>query len=137
MIYGIGTDICDIRRIAASVERHGERFAQKVLTDSEIQVWNHRRQRLPARGNSYLATRFAVKEAFSKAIGLGMRSPMGWHACEILNMPSGQPGIVPLGDLKLWCEARHLQFQISLSDEKDYAVAFCIAQVVPDNQSLV
>ena len=131
MIYGIGTDICDIRRIAASVAQHGERFAQRVLADGELRTWRQRSARWPARGHSFLATRFAVKEAFSKAIGLGMRSPMGWRLCEVGHAPSGQPCIITHGALREWCGQRHLQFQVSLSDEKDYAVAFCIAQIVP------
>jgi holo-[acyl-carrier protein] synthase len=70
MIYGIGTDICDVRRIRASVERHGERFAKKILSDGEMKTFSERSVRWPDRGVSYLATRFSAKEAFSKAIGL-------------------------------------------------------------------
>ena len=76
MIHGIGTDICDIRRIRASFERHGERFALKILSEGELVVWRRRSARWPERGLRYLATRFSAKEAFSKAIGLGMRLPM-------------------------------------------------------------
>ena len=57
MIYGIGTDICDVRRIRASVERHGERFAAKVLADAELAAWRQRSSRWPERGLRYLATR--------------------------------------------------------------------------------
>ncbi|MBP8150468.1 MAG: holo-ACP synthase, partial [Limnohabitans sp.] len=78
MIYGIGTDICDIRRIKTSLERHGERFAAKVLSEAEMAIWKARSARWPERGVRYLATRFSAKEAFSKAIGLGMRMPMTW-----------------------------------------------------------
>lgn len=132
MIYGIGTDICDIRRIAASVERHGERFAERVLSDAELETWRRRSARWPARGMSFLATRFAVKEAFSKAIGLGMRMPMTWRACEVGHLPSGQPTIITHGELHTWCTAKRLSFQVSLSDEKEYAVAFCIAEILPE-----
>ena len=100
MIYGIGTDICDVRRIAASLERHGERFAQKVLADGELATWRERSARWPDRGLRYLATRFSAKEAFSKAIGLGMRMPMTWRHCEVAKLPSGQPVIVLHGALK-------------------------------------
>ncbi|RMX08301.1 holo-ACP synthase [Corticibacter populi] len=131
MIYGIGTDICDIRRIAQSLERHGERFAERVLAEAELATWRRRSVRWPARGNAYVATRFAVKEAFSKAIGLGMHMPMNWRACEVGNLSSGQPCIITHGALKDWCEARQLQFHVTLSDEKEYAVAFCIAEVRP------
>lgn len=100
MIYGIGTDICDVRRIRASVERHGERFAQKILSDAELVTWRSRSARWPERGLRYLATRFSAKEAFSKAIGLGMRMPMSWRLCEVGKLPSGQPVIVLHGGLK-------------------------------------
>ena len=60
MIYGIGTDICDVRRIRASLERHGARFAQKVLTEAELALWQARSQRWPERGVRYLATRFSA-----------------------------------------------------------------------------
>ena len=65
MVYGIGTDICDIRRMAATVERQGERFARRVLADTEFAVWQARGARWPKRGLSDLATRFSAKEAFS------------------------------------------------------------------------
>ena len=76
MIYGIGTDIIDVRRVRDTVERRGERFASKVLGESELAVYRARRARVAQRGLSYLATRFSAKEAFSKAIGMGMRMPM-------------------------------------------------------------
>lgn len=132
MIYGIGTDICDIRRIAQSLDRHGERFAQKILSDQEMRTWQKRSARWPARGVSFVATRFAVKEAFSKAIGLGMRMPMTWRHCEVGNLPSGQPCIITHGLLTAWCQERGLRFHITLSDEREYAVAYCIAEVHTD-----
>ena len=58
MIHGIGTDICDIRRIRASFERHGERFARKILSEAELAVWRRRSARWPERGVRYLATHF-------------------------------------------------------------------------------
>ncbi len=128
MIYGIGTDICDVRRIRASVERHGERFAAKVLADAELAAWRQRSSRWPERGVRYLATRFSAKEAFSKAIGLGMRMPMTWRACEVANLPSGQPVIVLHGALKDWFEARGLRCHLSVTDESDYAASFCVVE---------
>ena len=135
MIHGIGTDICDIRRIRASFERHGERFAQKILSDAELAVWRRRSARWPERGVRYLATRFSAKEAFSKAIGLGMRMPMHWRLCEIANQPSGQPRIVLHGGLKDWFEAQQLVAHISVSDESDYAASFCVVERRSDNLS--
>ena len=129
MIYGIGTDICDVRRIRASVERHGERFAAKVLSDAELATWKARSARWPERGLRYLATRFSAKEAFSKAIGLGMRMPMSWKLCEIANERSGKPVIVLHGELKTWFEAQGLQAHITVTDETDYAASFCVVEI--------
>ena len=131
MIHGIGTDICDIRRIRASFERHGERFAQKILSETELAVWRRRSARWPERGVRYLATRFSAKEAFSKAIGLGMRLPMQWRLCEIANRPSGEPMIVLHGGLKEWFEAQGLAAHISVTDESEYAASFCVVEKLP------
>jgi holo-[acyl-carrier-protein] synthase len=127
-IYGIGTDICDIRRIRAALERHGERFAGKILSEAEMATWRLRSQRWPERGVRFVATRFSAKEAFSKAIGLGMRMPMSWRLCEISKAPSGKPGIVLHEPLKSWFEARGLSAQVSVSDESDYATSFVIVE---------
>ncbi|MGR4870766.1 holo-ACP synthase [Variovorax sp. LARHSF232] len=128
MIYGIGTDICDIRRITATLERQGERFATKVLGDAELAVWRARSARWPKRGVRYLATRFSAKEAFSKAIGKGMRMPMSWRLCEITNLPSGQPQIVLHGALKDWFEAQGLTAHVTVTDESDYAASFVVVE---------
>jgi holo-[acyl-carrier protein] synthase len=128
VIYGVGTDICDVRRIRESIERHGDRFAHKVLSDAEFKVWKARTARWPERGVRYLATRFSAKEAFSKAVGMGMRMPMTWRNCEIANHPGGKPYIVLHGELKAWCEARHLAAQVSVTDESDYAASFVVIE---------
>jgi len=130
MIYGIGTDICDVRRIRDSLDKHGERFVNKVLGDSELAVWRARGERWPERGVRYLATRFSAKEAFSKAIGLGMRMPMTWRLCEVVNLPSGQPTFVLHGELKAWFDARGLSAKVSVSDESDYATSFVIVEQI-------
>ena len=130
MIYGIGTDICDVRRIRASLARHGERFALKILSEAEFATWQARSQRWPERGIRYLATRFSAKEAFSKAIGLGMTMPMTWRLCELGNLPSGQPTVVLHGVLKDWFEARQLSAHVTLTDETDYAVSFCVVETL-------
>lgn len=128
MIYGIGNDICDVRRIRASLERHGERFAAKVLGSAEMAIWRQRSTRWPDRGVRYLATRFSAKESFSKAVGLGMRMPMTWRHCEILNLPSGQPTVVLHGALKTWFDERGLHAHVSLTDESDYAASWVVVE---------
>ena len=128
MIYGIGTDVCDIRRIAATLARRSERFAEKVLGPHEIEVFRARRNLVEARGVRFLATRFSAKEAFSKAIGLGIRSPMTWRACEILNEPGGKPYVQLSGLLAVWFNARGWVAHVTVSDETDYAASFVVVE---------
>ena len=128
MIYGIGTDIIDIRRLRATVERRGDRFAEKVLGEHELAVYRARGARAPQRGLSYLATRFSAKEAFSKAIGLGMRMPMTWRACEVVKAASGKPEIRLHGALAEWFAARGLRALVSVTDENEYAAAFVVVE---------
>lgn len=128
MIFGVGTDICDVRRIRATLQRKGERFARRVLGPSEWAVFQARSARLEDRGVAYLATRFSAKEAFSKAIGLGLRSPMTWSRCEVLNLPSGQPFIRLHDELATWFEAQGLVAHVSVTDENDYATSFVVVE---------
>lgn len=128
MIYGIGTDICDIRRIAQALARHGDRFAHKVLGPDELQVFSARRARSETRGIRYLATRFSAKEAFSKAIGLGLHLPMRMPDCQILNEAGGRPVLKLSGALAHWWAERGLSGQVTLSDETDYAVSFVVVE---------
>ncbi|MFY8083579.1 MAG: holo-ACP synthase [Rubrivivax sp.] len=130
MIYGIGTDICDIRRIQATLARRGERFAQKVLGPHEIEVFRQRSAAVPLRGVRYLATRFSAKEAFSKAIGLGMRMPMTWRDCEIVKARSGKPEIALHRELAQWFAQCRLRAHVSLTDESDYAAAFVVVETL-------
>ena len=128
MIVGIGTDFCDVRRIASVLERRGERFPERVLGAAELLVFHDRRARSAARGVRYLATRFSAKEAFSKAIGLGIRSPMTWRACEILNQPSGKPFVRLSGELARWFDERGWLAHVSVTDETDYAASFVVVE---------
>lgn len=131
MIVGIGTDLCDVRRIRETLERRGDRFAEKVLGERELAVWRARTARSPVRGLRYLATRFAAKEAFSKAIGLGIHMPMTWRRCEILNAESGQPQIVLSDELATWFAARGWKAHVTVTDEGDLAQAFVVVETDP------
>ncbi|RJF98406.1 holo-ACP synthase [Noviherbaspirillum saxi] len=128
MIYGVGTDIIQISRIEAALQRNGERFAEKILGVEELEKYHRRKAKVEARGLRFLATRFAAKEAFSKAIGLGMRMPMTWRSMQTLNDPSGKPVAVLHGALKDFMERNGLTAQVSITDEADYAVAFVIVE---------
>ena len=128
MIYGIGTDIIRISRIEAALARNGERFAEKILGPDEFEKFLRRRAKVDARGLRFLATRFAAKEAFSKAIGLGMRMPMTWRSMQVLNAPGGRPIAVCSGALKDFMDSKGLTAQVTLTDEVEYAVAFVIVE---------
>jgi len=128
MIYGIGTDVCDVRRITATLARRGERFPERVLGPAELPVFHARRSRAEARGIRFLATRFSAKEAFSKAIGLGIRWPMAWRYCEILNEPSGKPFVQLSGELAAWFGERSLVAHVTVTDETDYAASFVVVE---------
>ncbi|WP_153099837.1 holo-ACP synthase [Paraburkholderia hayleyella] len=127
-VYGIGTDIVQVSRVAAVMTRTRGRFAEKVLGPDELRIYHARHARSAARGLAFLATRFSVKEAFSKAIGLGMHWPMTWRALQTLNEASGQPVLRASGELAAWLEARGISARVTLSDERDYAVSFVIAE---------
>ncbi|WP_293778326.1 holo-ACP synthase [uncultured Oxalicibacterium sp.] len=128
MIYGIGTDIIQIKRVEAALARHGDRFAERVLGAEELAKYHRRKDKVEARGIRFLATRFAAKEAFSKAIGLGIRMPMTWRAMQTLNAPSGKPLVVTSGSLTTFMEDNGLHAHVTITDEVDYAVAFVVVE---------
>jgi holo-[acyl-carrier protein] synthase len=130
VIYGIGTDLVEIERIAAALDRFGERFVERILGPQERLRYEARRRRSARRGVAFLATRFAAKEAVSKAIGLGMRAPMSWRAAEIVNAPSGQPQLVAHGALADLLRDKRLRLSVSVTDEQTLAMAFVVAEVV-------
>lgn len=130
-IAGIGSDIIYISRIQRSYERFGERFLKRILGDQEQVVFARRYARDPQRGLRFLATRFAAKEAFSKAIGLGMRMPMAWSRMQTLNAPSGKPMVVLNTELQAWYETRFGAAHITLTDESDLVMAFAVVESPP------
>lgn len=132
MIYGIGTDIVQISRVQAALERSGERFAEKILGPEELKKYHARKAKNELRGLRFLATRFSAKEAFSKAIGLGMRMPMTWRSAQMLNASSGKPVIVCSGALEEFMRANRLSARVTISDEADYGVAFVIVTQEPE-----
>jgi holo-[acyl-carrier protein] synthase len=135
MIYGIGTDIVQISRVEAALKRSGERFAEKILGPEELVKYHARRAKNEVRGLRFLATRFSAKEAFSKAIGLGMRMPMTWRSAQMLNAPGGRPIIVCSGALEEFMRTHRLSAQVTISDEADYGVAFVIVTQAPEGVS--
>ncbi len=129
-IAGIGIDLIQIDRIEAALTRRGERFARKVLGPEEWLKYEQRSARDPGRGLRFLATRFAAKEAFSKAVGLGMRMPMVWHRVQTLNAKSGQPIITLHPELQAWYAPRFGAVHVSITDEINMAAAYVIVETL-------
>ena len=124
MIYGIGTDLIEIPRIAKALERFGERFALRILCPPELE--RYRRHRLPA---NYLAKRFAAKEAFTKALGTGIKSPANWHGVWVRNLASGKPVLEYTDALQALLTRKAItSAHLSLSDEKGVAFATVILE---------
>jgi holo-[acyl-carrier protein] synthase len=124
MIFGIGTDVVEIGRIAQALERFGGRFARRVLCEPELKRFSG--HRLPA---AFLAKRFAAKEAFTKALGTGIRAPANWHGVWVANLPSGQPVLEFTQPLKqLLAQKGVVRSHVSLSDEKGVAFATVILE---------
>lgn len=124
MIYGIGTDIVSTGRIAAIWERHGEAFARRILAPLEWADFAANTQ--PAR---FLAKRFAAKEAFSKALGTGIRAPATWHNIRVAHDDLGKP-LLDFDPELAEMLARHAirSHHLSISDEKEMAAAFVILE---------
>ena len=124
MIYGIGVDLVHIGRIEKVLNKWGNRFVQRVFTNEEIQFCNNR-----AFPTSSFAIRFAAKEAFSKAIGLGMRRGIRWRDFEIFHYPGGRPGLRLMGMASEFCQEKKIVgFHLSLTDEGDYSVATVVLE---------
>ena len=124
MIVGIGSDIVSIERIAGVLERHGERFVNRVLTPAERA--RYERTKLKA---SHLAKRWAAKEAFSKAIGTGIHAPFTWQSITVGRDPKGKPLVVPSPDMAKHLEAMGVvRSHVSLTDDAGVAVAFVVLE---------
>lgn len=131
MIYGIGTDIVMVRRIDDLLARYGERFARRVLGPEELVEYHRRHGRGahgPAYAARYLAKRFAAKEAFSKALGLGLRGPMTLLSLQVLNDARGKPIAVARKALEPYLRERRLHAHVSVTDEQDAVVAFVVIE---------
>ena len=121
-----------MERIDRAWQRHPERFPEKILGEDEMRVFKARAARDRGRGVRYLATRFAAKEAFSKAVGLGMRMPMWWTRMQTLNLKGGRPTVVLSGPLAHWYETRFGSAHVSLTDESEYGAAYVVVETLSD-----
>jgi len=132
MIIGLGTDLCDIGRVAQTLERFGDRFTHRLYTEQE----RFRADRRPARRADRYAQMFAAKEACSKALGTGFRQGVFWRDMEVVHLRSGKPTLeIRGGALKrlelLTPEGFRPQANVTLTDESGLAQAVVILSAVP------
>ncbi|MCE2761653.1 MAG: holo-ACP synthase [Acetobacteraceae bacterium] len=133
MIIGIGSDILDIRRIERTIERHGDRFLERIFTSAERAKAEKRTERIRA---ATYAKRFAAKEAASKALGTGFRAGVFWRDLGVVNLPSGQPTLRLTGGaaerLNAITPAGHgAVIALTMTDEFPYAQAMVVITAVP------
>ncbi|HXD14622.1 MAG TPA: holo-ACP synthase [Xanthobacteraceae bacterium] len=130
MILGIGSDITDVRRIAKVIERHGERFLDRVFTPAERAKADGRRNRMET-----YAKRFAAKEACAKALGTGLRAGVWWRDMGVVNLPSGRPTMELSGGAKRRLQALtpagyEARIDLTITDEGPTAQALVIISAV-------
>ena len=124
MIYGVGTDLIEVRRIENALRRFGERFAKRILCEPELKRFRAHKQPV-----HYLAKRFAAKEAFSKALGTGIHAPANWHGVWVVNLKSGKPQLQFSDPLQELLKQRQIRSShLSLTDEREIASATVILE---------
>ena len=121
-IKGIGTDIVEIARLQKVIDRQGDKFAQRILTDEEFATYQQSKTAI-----KFLAKRFAAKEAAAKAIGTGIGRGIGWHDFNIGHDDLGKPELQVSGGAKERMDVLGAnQADVSISDEQQYAIAFVV-----------
>ena len=124
LIYGIGTDIVEVARLEHSIQQFGDEFATRVLAESEME--SYLQTKLKAR---FLAKRFAAKEAFSKALGTGIRGVVSFQNIAVSHDELGKPILILAQELADFVhEKRIIQMHVSISDEKNLAAAFVVLE---------
>ncbi len=124
MIFGIGTDIVEVARIEASITQFGDVFAKRVLADSEMP--SYLQSQIKPR---FLAKRFAAKEAFSKALGTGLRAPATFQNIAVSHDDLGKPILLLAPELQRFLNSKNItKTHISISDEKNLAAAFVVLE---------
>ena len=124
MIYGVGTDLIEVKRIERVLGRFGDRFARRILCEPELKRFRAHKQPV-----HYLAKRFAAKEAFTKALGTGIHAPANWHGVWVTNLKSGKPVLEFSSSLKKFLQERKIRSShLSLTDEREIASATVILE---------
>ena len=124
MIYGIGTDVVEVKRIREALHKYGIALAKKILTSQELITYGKTEGK-----ENFLAKRFAAKEAFAKALGTGMRSPVNFKSIEVVHDTLGKPKIKTVPELTLLVKSHNIKHcHLSISDEKNIAAAFVVLE---------
>lgn len=124
MIFGVGTDLIEMRRIERVLGRYGDRFARRILCEPELRRFRAHKQPV-----AYLAKRFAAKEAFTKALGTGIQAPANWHGVWVSNLESGRPQLEFSDALRTLLDRKHIRrAHLSLTDESEMAAATVILE---------
>ncbi len=132
MIFGIGHDIVDHTRIKHMLDKYGDKFINRILTNQEQDIYHTRKDNI-----NFLAKRFAAKEAFAKACGTGLISPINLLNISVLNDNLGKPILHLEHSINEWLKQHHIINNfISISDEKQYSSAFVILETSPSDSSI-
>jgi len=124
VIYGVGTDLIEIKRVERVLKRFGDRFARRILCEPELKRFRAHKQPV-----AYLAKRFAAKEAFAKALGTGIHAPANWHGVWVVNLKSGKPQLEFSDELQKLLRQRQIRrSHLSLTDEREMASATVILE---------
>lgn len=132
MILGIGADLCNIERIASTLDRFGDRFVTRVFTETE----RARSDQRAARAESY-AKRFAAKEAMAKALGTGLRMGTAWREMGVVNLRSGKPTMELSGNAAERLRAitppgHRAVVHLTITDDHPFALAFVVIEAMPE-----
>jgi holo-[acyl-carrier protein] synthase len=135
MIVGLGSDLCNIERIANSLARFGDRFVNRVFTETE----RAKAERRPFTRAGTYAKRFAAKEAFSKAVGTGFRRGVFMKDIGVVNLPSGAPTLALAGGAKERLDAlvppgHAARIHLTMTDDHPFAMAVVVIEAIPEEQ---
>ena len=130
MIYGVGCDVVELSRVAEVMAERGDRFAKRILSDVEWATYEKRRALSDARGLAFVASRWAAKEAISKALGTGISGDVTFHSMRITHRETGAPVVAFADPLKTRLEMEGVSVHVSITDEKSVVAAFAVAEKI-------
>lgn len=132
--WSIGCDLTSVERISSILASQGKRFCERVLTEIELKEFQRRTEKSETFGARYLATRFAAKEALSKALGTGIGQNFGFHDVSVVNEPNGKPVFLPSAKLEAMLHSMGAQALVSISDEGSLAMCTVLLSPIEKEQ---